>query len=89
MDLRLFRLQSGKTNILYFSIQRRNPDKGWEQRGEGFHMSRKMKLGGGIGAVNTHIKGGGVSTFSPSQEEEGDSQDEFQTGVVLKSWRRQ
>lgn len=48
-----------------------------------------MKTGGGrTGAVYTTqgvnttqtITGGGVSTFSPSQEEQEDSQEEFQTG---------
>lgn len=41
-----------------------------------------------VGAVYT-TRGGGVSTFNPSQEEQEDSQEEFQKGSgVLIGWRR-
>lgn len=60
-------------------------------------MTQEMHKGGGrTGAVNTtqgvntgDITGGKVSTFSPLQKEQEDSQEEFQTGSgVLIGWRR-
>lgn len=60
-------------------------------------MTQEMHKGGGrTGAVYTtqgvntgDITGGKVSTFSPLQREQEDSQEEFQTGSgVLIGWRR-